>query len=168
VSRSGARSEIYAYGLRNPWRFSFDRSTGAIAIGDVGQDTIEEVDYAPKGGAAGANYGWSVFEGRNHYNPGSAPGAMPPVLQHTHSSGWCSIVGGYIVRDPSVPALRGRYVYGDLCQPRLYSARLRPHSAASDRPLGPSVSNLVSFGEDAAGHVYAVSLNGPVYRLDAR
>jgi len=167
VGRSGARAEIYAYGLRNPWRFSFDRSTGSLVIGDVGQDRIEEVDYEPKGEGAGANFGWSVFEGRSSYNPGTAPGAVPPVLQHTHASGWCSVVGGYVVRDPSVPGLRGRYVYGDLCQPRLYAARLRPHSAL-DRRLNLSVSNLVSFGQDAAGHVYAVSLNGPVYRLDAR
>ena len=86
-------------------------------IGDVGQDKIEEVDYEAKGAAKGANFGWSVFEGRSPYNPGSAPGAVPPVLQQTHASGWCSIVGGYVVRDASVPALRGRYVYGDLCQP---------------------------------------------------
>ena len=167
VGRSGARPEIYAFGLRNPWRFSFDRSTGALVIGDVGQDQFEEVDYEPKGRGAGANFGWSVFEGRSPYNPGSAPGAVPPVLQHTHASGWCSMIGGYVVRDPSVPGLRGRYVYGDLCQPRLYVARLRLRSA-SDRRLNLSVSNLVSFGQDAAGHVYAVSLNGPVYRLDAR
>ena len=166
VGRSGAKPEIYAYGLRNPWRFSFDRSTGALVIGDVGQDKIEEVDYEAKGAAKGANFGWSVFEGRSPYNPGSAPGAVPPVLQQTHASGWCSIVGGYVVRDASVPALRGRYVYGDLCQSSLHAARLRPHSA-SDRTLSLRVSQLVSFGQDAAGHVYAVSLTGPVYRIDA-
>jgi glucose/arabinose dehydrogenase len=167
VGRAGAQSEIYSYGLRNPWRFSFDTLTGAIAIGDVGQDRIEEIDYEPKGGASGANFGWSVFEGRARYNPGNAPGAVPPVIQHTHAGGWCSIIGGYVVRDPSVPALDGRYVYGDLCQPRLYSARLRRHSA-SDRALSVKVSTLSSFGQDAAGHVYALSLDGPVYRLDAR
>jgi glucose/arabinose dehydrogenase len=165
VGRANARPEIYAYGLRNPWRFSFD-STGALAIGDVGQDAIEEVDWTPKGGAAGANFGWSVFEGRNPYNSGSAPGAVPPVVQEKHSAGWCAIVGGYVVHDPSVPSLRGRYVYGDLCQSRLYTARLH-HGTATGKPLGPKVSELASFGEDAAGHVYALSLSGPVYRLDA-
>ena len=114
------------------------------------------------------NYGWSVFEGRNHLNAGTAKGAVPPVIEHTHASGWCSIVGGYVVRDPTVPALDGRYVYGDLCSPRLYSAKLRPGRATSDRPTALSVPSLVSFGEDAAGHVYAVSIDGPVYRLDAR
>jgi glucose/arabinose dehydrogenase len=168
VGRSGARPEIYSYGLRNPWRFSFDRATGALAIGDVGQDTIEEVDFEPKGAAAGKNFGWRAFEGTDHLFPGeSAPGHISPVIQHTHSAGWCSVVGGYVVRDPGVRALRGRYVYGDLCQPRLYAARLRPNSA-SDRRTALKVSQLVSFGEDAAGHVYAVSLNGPVYRLVSR
>jgi glucose/arabinose dehydrogenase len=165
AGRGGARPEIYAYGLRNPWRFSFDRETGAIVIGDVGQDAVEEIDFEPKGGAAGKNFGWSAFEGRSRYNSGSAPGAVPPVIQHRHSAGWCSIVGGYVVRDPGVPAVDGRYVYGDLCQPRLYAATLREGSA-SDRRTGISVSELVSFGEDAAGHVYAISLAGPVYRLD--
>ncbi|MFL5903646.1 MAG: PQQ-dependent sugar dehydrogenase [Solirubrobacteraceae bacterium] len=166
VGRSGVRPEIYAYGLRNPWRFSFDRSTGAITIGDVGQGAIEEIDHEPRDGAAGVNFGWSAFEGRSRYNGGSAPDAVPPVIQHTHADGWCSIVGGYVMRDASVPALLGRYVYGDLCQPRLYAARLRSHSA-SDRRLGLTVPELVSFGEDAAGNVYAVSLSGPVYRIDA-
>jgi glucose/arabinose dehydrogenase len=166
VGRSGVRPEIYAYGLRNPWRFSFDRSTGAITIGDVGQGAIEEIDHEPRDGAAGVNFGWSAFEGRSRYNGDSAPDAVPPVIQHTHADGWCSIVGGYVMRDASVPALLGRYVYGDLCQPRLYAARLRSHSA-SDRRLSLTVPELVSFGEDAAGHVYAVSLSGPVYRIDA-
>jgi glucose/arabinose dehydrogenase len=166
VGRSGVRPEIYAYGLRNPWRFSFDRSTGAITIGDVGQGAIEEIDHEPRDGAAGVNFGWSAFEGRSRYNGGSAPDAVPPVIQHTHADGWCSIVGGYVMRDASVPALLGRYVYGDLCQPRLYAARLRSHSA-SDRRLGLTVPELVSFGEDAASNVYAVSLSGPVYRIDA-
>ncbi|MFL5854102.1 MAG: PQQ-dependent sugar dehydrogenase, partial [Solirubrobacteraceae bacterium] len=166
VNRAGARGEIYSYGLRNPWRFSFDRSTGAITIGDVGQGAIEEIDHEPRDGAAGVNFGWSAFEGRSRYNGGSAPDAVPPVIQHTHADGWCSIVGGYVMRDASVPALLGRYVYGDLCQPRLYAARLRSHSA-SDRRLGLTVPELVSFGEDAAGNVYAVSLSGPVYRIDA-
>jgi hypothetical protein len=157
VGRRGARSEIYAYGLRNPWRFSFD-SAGAITIGDVGQDRIEELDHEPEGAAAGANFGWSVFEGRRRFKGGRARGAVPPVIQHTHAAGWCSIIGGYVMAD-------GRYLYGDFCQPHLYAARLDRHS---DRRLGLTVSELVSFGEDGAGHVYAVSLNGPVYRVDAR
>jgi glucose/arabinose dehydrogenase len=165
--RPGARPEIWAYGLRNPWRFSFDRKTGALAIGDVGQDQVEEVDFAPKRGR-GANYGWSVFEGRSRYRSGRARGAVRPVLTHRHSSGFCSITGGYVVRDRTLPALYGRYVYGDYCHAGLRSAVLRRGHAKRDRGVGLSVRALSSFGEDAAGHVYAVSQSGPVYRLVAR
>ena len=166
--RSGARPEIWAYGLRNPWRFSFDRRTGALAIGDVGQDTQEEVDYARRGASRGANYGWSVFEGDRRFRGGSAPGARKPNFVRTHGAGWCAITGGYIVRDRSLRGLYGRYVYGDLCQSELHSIVLTTRGAHGDRKLGVRVQQLVSFGEDAAGHVYAVSLNGPVYRLAPR
>ncbi len=168
AKRAGARPEIWAYGLRNPWRFSFDRKTGALAIGDVGQDRQEEVDFASRGRSRGANYGWSVFEGTRHYNPGSAPGARRPVLVRSHGAGWCAITGGYVVRDRSLRGVYGRYVYGDLCKSGIHSVALRPGSARGDRSLGVSVAQLVSFGEDAVGHVYAVSLNGPVYRLAPR
>jgi glucose/arabinose dehydrogenase len=168
AGRSGARPEIWAYGLRNPWRFSFDRKTGALAIGDVGQDRQEEVDFAARGKSRGANYGWSVREGTLSFNSGRAPGARRPALVRSHRSGWCAITGGYIVRDRSLRGVYGRYVYGDLCKSGIHSVVLRPGGARSDRSLGISVGQLVSFGEDAAGHVYAVSLNGPVYRLAPR
>jgi glucose/arabinose dehydrogenase len=166
--RSGARPEIWAYGVRNPWRFSFDRKTGDMVIADVGQDQQEEVDFSRRGKSRGRNYGWSVFEGRRRYRGGSAPGAVRPNLVKTHSAGWCSITGGYVVRDRSLRGVYGRYVYGDLCKSVIRSVVLRPGSASGDRSLGVSVAQLVSFGEDAAGHVYAVSLNGPVYRLAPR
>jgi len=165
AGRSGARPEIYAYGLRNPYRFSFDRLNGALTIADVGQDKVEEIDYAAKGRAAGANYGWSVFEGRNHYNAGSAPGAIPPVLQQSHSGGWCAIIGGYVVRDRSLKGLYGRYVYGDNCKTGIRSVVLSPGHASHDRRISLAVPALSSFGEDARGRVYVTSLNGPVYRL---
>jgi glucose/arabinose dehydrogenase len=168
LRRSGARPEIWAYGLRNPWRFSFDRRTGALVIGDVGQDQQEEVDYARRGRGRGVNYGWSVFEGNHHYRSGSAPGARKPNFVRTHGAGWCAITGGYIVRDRSLRGLYGRYVYGDLCRSDLHSIVLTTRGARSDQRLGLRVQQLVSFGEDAAGHVYAVSLNGPVYRLASR
>lgn len=170
VGRAGARPEIYSYGLRNPWRFSFDRSTGDLVIGDVGQDKIEEIDFATKGAARGVNYGWRVFEGSSHnanYPTESAPGAVFPVIELTHADGNCSVTGGYVVRDPKLAALAGRYVYGDFCKGELMSARLSAGAAADDRPLGLHVDQLSSFGEDAAGRVYAVSLGGPVYRLAA-
>jgi glucose/arabinose dehydrogenase len=169
VGRAGARGEIYAYGLRNPWRFSFDRSTGAMTIGDVGQDAVEEIDFARRGGARGANFGWRVFEGRSRYTPGeTAPHARRPVITRLHSSGYCSITGGVVVRDPNVPALRGRYLFADVCKQRIESARLSPGRARSQRMTSLKAPSIVSFGEDALGRVYAVSLAGPVYRLAAR
>jgi glucose/arabinose dehydrogenase len=162
---AGRRPEIWAYGLRNPWRFSFDRLTGALIIGDVGQDQQEEVDFAPRGTDAGANYGWSIFEGDRRNKPGQAPGAVFPVLVTHHSQGYCAIIGGYVVRDRSVPGLYGRYVYGDLCRPEIRSVTLSAGHATGDRGTGLSVRGMSSFGEDAVGHIYAVSLDGPVYRI---
>jgi glucose/arabinose dehydrogenase len=169
--RDGARGEVYAYGLRNPYRFSFDRRRGHLTIGDVGQDEIEEIDFVPgrDGGrqpVGGYNFGWDVFEGRNGYESGNAPGHVPPVIAHDQSGGYCSIIGGYVVRDPSLQGtgFSGRYVYGDLCNPTLRLAFLKRPSAPT-RSTGLRVSNLVSFGEDGRGRVYAVSLSGPVYRI---
>ena len=169
VGRSGARGEIYSYGLRNPWRFSFDRRTGDLTIADVGQNAVEEVDFAAKDGARGANYGWRPLEGTRRNFDEPAPGAVAPVIELSHDDGNCSITGGYVVRDPNLPALAGRYVYGDLCVGRLRSAKLSPGSAQGDAPIPglSKVEQLASFGEDARGRVYVVSLTGPVYRLAA-
>jgi glucose/arabinose dehydrogenase len=169
VGRAGVRPEIYSYGLRNPWRFSFDRSTGDMTIADVGQDAVEEVDFMRQGRAAGANFGWRVFEGRSHYFAGeSAPGAVFPVMQRFHSKGNCSITGGVIVRDPQLAALRGRYVFGDYCKGVIETAVLSAGRARAQRSTGLMVPQLTSFGEDARGRVYATSGAGPVYRLAAR
>ncbi len=168
AGRPGARAEIWAYGLRNPWRFSFDRLTGDLAIGDVGQDQEEEIDYARRGRGAGANYGWSVFEGDRRYKPGSAPGAVGPELVAHHSDGYCAIVGGYVVRDRALPTLYGRYLYGDNCKPQISSIRLTPGRATGNRETGLSVTGLSSFGQDNLGRIYAASLGGPVYRLVER
>jgi glucose/arabinose dehydrogenase len=173
VGRSGARGEIFAYGLRNPYRFSFDRATGALTIGDVGQDAVEEIDYLPVASgsrrpAGGANLGWSVFEGNSRFGSGAAPGHVGPAIERTHDQGSCSITGGYVIRDRALGALRGTYVYGDLCDSALRAARLRPGGARGNRELGPDVGQLVSFGEDARGRVYAISLGGDVLRLAPR
>ena len=165
VGRGGARPEIFAYGLRNPYRFSFDRRGGDLAIADVGQGAIEEVDLVPRGRPTGPNFGWSVFEGTRRMKPGEAPGHVDPVLERPHEAGVCSITGGYVVRDRALPALAGRYVYGDFCSPELRSARLGSPRAADDRPLGLRVEQVTGFGEDGLGRVYVVSLKGPVYRL---
>ena len=168
ANKPGHRAEIWAYGLRNPWRFSFDRRTGALVIGDVGQDRYEEIDFAPRGKGVGANYGWSIFEGDSRYKPGSAPGAVKPVVVAPHSAGYCAIIGGYVVRDPSLRSLYGRYLFGDNCRAQINSVVLSAGHARGNRPTGLSVSSLSGFGQDDAGHVYAVSLGGPVYRIVAR
>jgi len=162
----GARPEVCDYGLRNPWRFSFDRGSGALLIGDVGQNTVEEVDYVPAERVCGDNFGWSAFEGNDRFNQDqTAPNAAAPILTYSHSEGGCSVTGGYVVRDHSLPSLYGRYVYGDFCEGDLRSLKPATPEARDDRSLGLHVSSLSSFGEDDAGHVYVVSLSGPVYRL---
>ncbi len=169
AGRAGARAEIYSYGLRNPWRFSFDRRTGDLSIADVGQNAVEEVSFVRRGRGRGANFGWRPFEGRTRIFDEPAAGAIAPVITHSHDDGWCSVTGGHVVRDPGVPALAGRYVYGDLCEGRIRSARLRAGRRTTGRVLDlPTVSNLSSFGEDARGRVYVTSLDGPVYRLASR
>jgi glucose/arabinose dehydrogenase len=178
VGRPG-RDEIYSYGLRNPFRFSFDTTTSPgsprIAIGDVGQNRFEELDYTTAGAAAGANFGWDAFEGFSPYTEdnGNTPdpgGTVKPIMAYDRSrdGGSCTIIGGYVSHDPRLPSLRGRYVYADLCSGVLRS--LVPHlrRASGDRRLGPAVDTPSSFGEDGRGRLYVASLDGPVYRLVPR
>ena len=157
---------IFSYGLRNPWRFSFDRTTGDLIIGDVGQGAYEEVDFAPApGNGAGSNYGWNTYEGAHTYpggaSAGAAGGTVLPVVEYPHDPA-CSITGGYVVRDPALPELAGTYLYGDNCTGDITGAML---PAGTTRALGLNVANVTSFGEDACGRVYAASLGGAVYRF---
>ncbi len=165
--RSG-EADVFALGLRNPWRFSFDRETGDLWIGDVGQNSLEEIDGVPPSQAAGANFGWSAFEGTERFNSDQeAPDAIDPVLVYGREGG-CSVTGGYVARDPALRSLYGRYLYGDFCKGELRSFTARPGvEATDDRPLGIEVPALSSFGEDVEGRLYATSLEGPVYRLEA-
>jgi glucose/arabinose dehydrogenase len=167
ADEQGARPEVYAYGLRNPWRFSFDRGGETLSIGDVGQDEFEEVDLVPTRVAAGGNFGWSAFEGDLRFNPDQeAPGHIPPVLTYQLEDGACAITGGYVVRDESLRSLYGRYLYADFCVGELRSFTARSgREATDDRPLGLQVPQLSSFGEDNRGRIYVTSLEGPVYRL---
>jgi hypothetical protein len=140
-------------------------------IADVGQDAYEGVDFVKAGRLEGSNFGWPLYEGFHTYYGGSRPAAnyAAPVVERSHSEdGYCSITGGYIVRDRSLPTLYGRYVYGDYCQPQLRWARLQDGRATGGGTLGLRVSALSSFGEDARGRVYALSQNGPVYRFVSR
>jgi glucose/arabinose dehydrogenase len=162
----GALPEICNYGLRNPWRFSFDRGTAALLIGDVGQNAQEEIDYAPAERVCGNNFGWSAFEGTDRFNSDQeAPNAVPPILTYPLGDGTCAVTGGYVVRDPELPSLLGRYLYADFCAGELRSLKPATPEARDDRSLGLNVPALASFGEDNSGRIYAVSLEGPVYRL---
>jgi glucose/arabinose dehydrogenase len=165
-------STIWSYGLRNPYRFSFDRLTGAIAIGDVGQDAREEVDYAPAPGlGGGANYGWNCKEGliagpaTDPQCPSPTSPFVNPIFDYVNGGAACAITGGYIVRDPKLTNLYGRYVYGDYCSGQLRSFIPGLPSASGDRAEGIVVEKLVSFGEDSCGRVYTVSELGEVARL---
>ncbi|HEY6731236.1 MAG TPA: PQQ-dependent sugar dehydrogenase [Solirubrobacterales bacterium] len=169
------RDEIYSYGLRNPFRFSFDTTheQPRIAIGDVGQNQFEELDYTTVARANGANFGWDAFEGYSKYEEGDTTdpgGTVKPIFAYGRSRGGssCSIIGGYVARDPRLPGLRGRYVYADLCEGQLRS--LVPHlkRASDDRRMGLSVDTPSSFGEDQRRRLYVTSLEGPVFRLVPR
>ena len=137
-----------------------------MVIADVGQNEWEEVNFVRRGRGSGANFGWNEFEGTHEFDGGSAPGHIPPVIEHSHSGdGFCSITGGYILRHRSYGELRGTYVYGDLCEGIVRGARLGPRRATGRRRFSVEVPSMTSFGEDARGRVYAASLEGPVYRL---
>ena len=159
---------IVGYGLRNPWRFSFDRANGDLYIGDVGQDSWEELDYTKRGTAGLENYGWRVYEGTHRYQQGqqpSGPGKLVmPIAEYSHSQG-CSVSGGYVYRGASVAAAQGRYFYGDYCSGRIWSLRISGGKATDLRQESLRVSNLTSWGEDARGELYAVSGSGTVYKL---
>lgn len=158
----GGRNEIYARGLRNPYRFSFDRNR--IAIGDVGQDRFEEVNFRTLGGLKNANFGWDNYEGTSRYEGGTLAEHVKPIFTYSHSGGRCSITGGYVVRDKDLGGLRGRYVYGDLCTGEIRSLRARPGGASGSAGTGLREGGLVSFGTDARKNVYVVA-GGTVYRI---
>lgn len=170
VSRAGARPEIWHYGLRNPWRFSFDRATGDMYIGDVGQNAWEEVDRAPKG-VGGRNYGWNNREGRHPFGGGNAANGptFDPVAEYSHGKG-CSITGGFVYRGRTVAALRGRYVYADYCSARFWTIAAGPRPGAPVEITGrlsTKVASPTTFGEDNAGNLYVVAggSSGSLYRF---
>jgi hypothetical protein len=167
------RDEIWLHGLRNPFRFSFDRSNGDLTIGDVGDGTTEEITFLPDSGGRGraADLGWNVCEGSwlrgGTTQPCSLTGSVLPAIEKLQDDGYRSIMAGYVVRDPSLPSLLGRFVYGDFFVARPRSALLSAGGATDDREIGPQVSIefLTSFGQDAGGCLYATSRAGPAYRL---
>jgi glucose/arabinose dehydrogenase len=156
-------NEIWAYGLRNPWRISFDLATGDLWIGDVGQNTWEEVDYYPASGAPGANFGWSIMEGNHGYSDVPQPGLLLPAAEYIHSKGNCSITGGYVYRG-ALPEWNGIYLYGDYCSGRIWALML---SAGSwqNQLMFETGELLTTFGQDEAGEVYFASDRGSIYHL---
>jgi glucose/arabinose dehydrogenase len=160
----GARPEIWAYGLRHPWRYSFDRETGDLWIADVGQAVREEIDFQPASSAGGENYGWSPFEGTVPFQGGELPDAVPPILDYGRDQG-ATVIGGYVYRGSDIPGLEGAYVFGDFFKPSLRAIVRQGRRVVARAELGLEVSNLSSFGEDLDGELYALSLSGPVYRL---
>jgi glucose/arabinose dehydrogenase len=152
------RPEILHWGLRNPWRFSFDRGRGDLWIGDVGQNKVEEVDFRPAG-APGANFGWNAFEGTRPFGGTARGPTVKPVAQYSHAKG-CSVTGGFVYRGSKVPSLRGRYVFADWCSGRTWSMRAGPQPGdvrEITRRLSRSLAGVTSFGEDAAGELYATA-----------
>lgn len=164
VGVPGERPEIWAYGLRNPWKYSFDRSTGDLWIADVGQRMWEEVDLQPAASPGGENYGWDRLEGTHPFEGDPPAEHVLPVYEYDHSGGRCSVTGGYVYRGSGGPTLAGAYLFGDFCQGALRALRLVNGQPVVE-DLGAVVPGLTSFGEDAAGELYAFSLAGPMFRL---
>jgi hypothetical protein len=163
----GGSPEAWAIGMRNPWRFSFDRTAGLIYIGDVGQDRVEEIDVAPAN-RAGINYGWNIMEGAECFNSSrcNRSGLHAPTLTFANGGGNCSVIGGYVYRGRRIPEIVGHYFYSDYCGGWLRSFRY-DNGAATDRRSWkiPDIGNVVSFGEDAAGDLYIVAENGRIFRF---
>ncbi|MEO8348851.1 MAG: PQQ-dependent sugar dehydrogenase [Acidobacteriota bacterium] len=170
----GARDEIWAKGLRNPWRYTFDRATGDLYIADVGQGSREEIDFQAAGSAAGENYGWKMMEGTLCTGGTSgcptgvpacnAPGLVLPILEYSHSSGDCSVTGGYVYRGRLYPRFAGTYFYGDYCTGRIWGAT-RTGGAWTTRLFSQRAPNLTTFGEDAAGELYLATEGGVLARV---
>jgi glucose/arabinose dehydrogenase len=169
VGTAGARPEVWSYGLRNPWRFSFDRATGDLYVGDVGEGNWEEIDHgsAADGAGKGVNYGWSVMEGRHCVRQQcDQSGLTLPVLEYDHTVG-CAVIGGYVYRGAAIPALQGTYFYSDYCKGWVRSFRMEAGavSADTDWPALQPGGQVTSLGEDAAGELYIVTQKGGVFKI---
>jgi glucose/arabinose dehydrogenase len=170
VDRQGARAEIWAYGLRNPWRFSFDRKTADLYVADVGQNDWEEVTFQPNGDTAGKDYGWDTLEGLHCHEPREgceSAGTLLPVATYGHELG-CSITGGHVYRGRRIPALQGTYLFADYCSGRIWGLDRREDGRWTRQQLIDTELNIASFGEDALGELYVLDLKGGVYRIVAR
>ncbi|HXI23695.1 MAG TPA: PQQ-dependent sugar dehydrogenase, partial [Pyrinomonadaceae bacterium] len=166
VGQPAYRPEIWALGLRNPWRFSFDRQTGDLYVGDVGQDFFEEVDFQTAGSSGGQNYGWRLMEGLHCYNPSTcdSTGLTAPIIEYDHSAG-CAVMGGYVYRGSKFPSMQGLYFYGDFCSGRVWSIR-QQNGSWQTTSLLESGLHVSAFGEDEAGELYMADYGaGKIYAL---
>jgi glucose/arabinose dehydrogenase len=160
-------NEVWAYGLRNPWRFSFDRATGDLWIGDVGQDTWEEIDFLLAGSPGGTNFGWNLVEGNHPYNGQAQPGFTMPVAEYSHTEGGCSVTGGYVYRGAALPEWQGIYLYGDYCSGKVWGL-IRSTGGWQSQLQFETGFSISSFGVDEAGEIYIANLQGSIDRLEHR
>jgi glucose/arabinose dehydrogenase len=164
VDRPGARPEIWAFGLRNPWRFSFDRRTGDLWIGDVGQGDLEEIDFQPADSPGGENYGWVFLEGTQRLVGEPPPGTIPPIFEYAQAvENGCAVTGGYVYRGTALPDLQGWYLFADFCLGDV-TAFSSEGGQTVIQPL-TTLGEVASFGEDQQGELYVLSLAGSVYKL---
>jgi glucose/arabinose dehydrogenase len=157
-------NEIWAYGLRNPWRISFDRKTGDLWIGDVGQGTWEEIDILPAGSPGGANFGWNLMEGTHPFEGSAQPGLLLPVAEYSHAEGGCSVTGGYVYRGAELPEWQGIYLFGDYCSGLVWGV-LHSGEGWQTQVLFQTGLSISSFGVDEAGELYVADLQGSILRL---
>jgi glucose/arabinose dehydrogenase len=167
VDDADAKDEIWAYGLRNPWRFSFDTGTGDLLIGDVGQSDWEEIDWAPADSEGGENYGWSAMEGTHPFRGGTEPANhVPPVHEYDRTGLGCSVTGGFVYRGEALPDLQGSYVFSDYCDGTLRTLQMADGEVTGVGDLGVSAGEVISFMEGGDGELYVLGSNGTVSRVD--
>ncbi|MFI6092906.1 PQQ-dependent sugar dehydrogenase [Streptomyces sp. NPDC051218] len=161
-----ARDEIWAYGLRNPWRFSFDAGTGDLLIGDVGQSAWEEIDWAPADSKGGENYGWSQMEGTHPFRDGTEPANhVPPVHEYDRTGLGCSVTGGYVYRGKAIPDLKGQYVFSDYCDGTVRALQMENGKVTGVNDLGVNGGEVISFVQGGNGELYVLDIGGSVYRI---
>ncbi|MEV3858937.1 PQQ-dependent sugar dehydrogenase [Streptomyces sp. NPDC050095] len=167
VADPNAKGEIWAYGLRNPWRFSFDAGTGDLYIGDVGQSDWEEIDRAPASSKGGENYGWSQMEGTHPFRGGTEPANhVPPVHEYDRTGLGCAVTGGFVYRGRAIPDLQGQYVYSDYCDGTIRSLQVKNGKVTGVHDLGVNGGEVISFVQGCRGELYALAIGGAVSRID--
>ena len=166
-TREGFAPEVWSYGLRNPYRFSFDSATGDMYIADVGQNIWEEINFQPAESTGGENYGWSDYEASAAYNANAVPADMTyPVAEYRHDAGRCSVTGGYVYRGTAIPELEGVYLYGDYCSGETWTTWRNPEGEWQTELFVSVGENVTGFGQDQDGELYIVTYNGDIYRID--